>query len=179
MNKMLRNRIACDLKNLDDLNKIYPWIPNSISIRPKPIDIEKKKILSMEIQSDWNTYSDYILHVIFGYKYYVNDYGKKITPINNFSPSCNQNKWVFAPSMFRYNIIPESNHWILWCLEKDFSFDFPDELINQIIEEKIKFVLDLESNIDFQFAWYKNPKPTIPEFYHVQVFWICSFHNNN
>ena len=80
-------------------------------------------------------------------------------------------KLYFSYSLIWF-LLPESNHWILWCLEKDFSFDFPDELINQIIEEKIKFVLDLESNIDFQFAWYKNPKPTIPEFYHVQVFWI-------
>ena len=83
--------------------------------------------------------------------------------------------------MFRYNIIPESNHWVLWYLEKDFSFDFPDELINQIINEQIKFVLGLcsDSNLDsnFQFAWYKNPNPTIPEFYHVQVFWIKNTFN--
>lgn len=39
---MLRNRIDSDLETLDKLNQIYPWIPNSQSIRPCPQDIEKK-----------------------------------------------------------------------------------------------------------------------------------------
>lgn len=178
---MFRNKINSDLDNLDDLNKIYPWIPNSLSIRPKPEDIEKKKILSMEIQLNWNSYSDYIKHTIFDYKYFVNEFNKKITFSDNFviTNVFSHNKWVFAPSIFRYNLIPESNHWILWCPEKDFTFDFCDELINHIIEEKIKSVLDIESYSDFQFAWYKNPKPTIPEFYHVQVFWICNIDKLN
>lgn len=26
--------------------------------------------------------------------------------------------------------------------------------------------------VDFDFAWYENPKMSVPDFYHVQVFWI-------
>lgn len=32
-------------------------------------------MLSIENQSEWNTYSDYILYIIFDYKYYINEFG--------------------------------------------------------------------------------------------------------
>ena len=165
---MLRNKIDFSLASLDTINKIYPWIPNSSCIRPKPKDTEKKKELSLDIQSNWNSYTDYILYAIFDNKYELNAFNKKIVLIDKDKY---QNKWIFKQSMFRYDLIPESNHWVLWCIDKDFNFDFPDYFINCIIEEEIKKII--HSELNFQFAWYKNPKPTIPEFYHVQVFWTC------
>lgn len=172
---MLRTRIEPNLETLDILNQFYYWIPDSKSIRPKPQDLENKFLLSKQIESNWVGWKDYILHNIFGYKYDLNSDGKKfISSSNNNVLTCNN--WIFSPSVFRYNISnPETNHWILWNKEKNFYYDYPDELINQIIEEKItKHLGDNASCSSFEFVWYKNPKPTILEFYHVQVFWISN-----
>ncbi len=166
---MLRSRINSDLDSLDDLNRDYPWIPNSISIRPIPSDIEKKSLLSKQIQCEWIEYRDYILHFIFRKKFLTDNQGKKyICKENIIDP--NSDIWYFVPSTFRYNIIPESNHWVLWNIEKDFYYEHDEILINNIILNKLNLIgIDIKK---CQFAWYKNPKPTIPEFFHIQVFWI-------
>jgi hypothetical protein len=167
---MLRNKIDSSLSNLDALNQIYPWIPNSITIRPSPLDIQRKKQFLLKIQFEWKSYRDYICYKIFQQRYYIdsedNGYKKFVRPEYFKSKP----EWSFQPSMFRYNLIPESNHWVLWNSEHDFDYDYPDEIINEIITKRL--FCHLELGVPFQFVWYKNPKPTIPEFYHVQVFWI-------
>jgi hypothetical protein len=40
--------------------------------------------------------------------------------------------------------------------------------INKIITKNLQ---NITGSDNFDFAWYKNPKPTIKEFFHVQVFW--------
>ena len=171
---MLRTRIDYSLSNLDILNQIYPWIPNSITIRPSPEDIERKKKLSLEIQNNWKSYQDYIYCKIFQQRHYIDDEYKKFARPEHFNP---KPEWCFQPSMFRYNLIPESNHWVLWNSEHDFNYDYPDEIINEIITTRL--VCHLQLNTPFQFVCYKNPKPTIPEFYHVQVFWISRINKTN
>lgn len=93
--------------------------------------------------------------------------GKKHTLCTKFEYN---HKWIFKPSIFRYNVLPESNHWILWNSEQNFNHDYSDLLINQLISN---FIINIIGHDNYQFVWYKNPKPTIPEFFHVQVFWIC------
>jgi len=167
---MLNCKINSDLDFLDKLSKNYPWIPNSLSIRPTESNIEKKISLLNQIQDDWVETKDYIFHTIFGEKYYFNYDGKKFVQPTNFEFNI---KWSFQPSMFKYNLTnPDTNHWILWNSEQDLNWEYPEEKINHIIT--IKLTQHLTPNVPFQFVWYKNPKPTIPEFYHVQVFWICN-----
>jgi hypothetical protein len=163
---MLRNKINSDLETLDKLNLIYPWIPNSLCIRPKLEDIDKKNNLIQEINLKWVNHKDYIYNKIFGHKYYINNEFKKFIKYNFLKY---ENIWSFQPSLFKYNIILESNHWILWNCEKDFNFDFPEEEINEIIS---KYLHNLILNDNYQFVWYKNPKPSITDFFHIQVFWI-------
>lgn len=175
---MLRTRIDSDSEILDKLNKIYSWIPNSKSIRPSPQIIEKKKHLIQQIELNWKSQKDYIIHTIFGEKYYMNEEMgyKKFVP----SHSKSNYKWFFQPSMFPYNLeCEETNHWILWNSEKDFYFDFPEEEINEIIKRHLFY--HTEIGAPFEFVWYKNPKPTIKDFYHIQVFWISGIikENNN
>jgi hypothetical protein len=43
-----------------------------------------------------------------------------------------------------------------------------DEINNDIF---IAISNHLQGNNEFNFAWYINPKMTVPEFFHVQVFW--------
>lgn len=180
---MLRNKIDSNINCLDKLNQEYEWLPNSLSIRPTLEDIEKKKILYEKIELEWIGYLDYIYHEIFDFEYMVDKIsGKKYINLHHLNNFDKHKKWIFKPSIFRYNLIPESNHWILWNTDKDFNYDYPDELINQIIFEEIKKIINNDytnyynyNDYDYnkiQFAWYKNPKPTIPEIYHIHVFWI-------
>lgn len=170
---MLQSRIDCDLETLDKLNVIYPWIPNSQSIRPNIQSIEKKKHLIQQIELNWESPKDYINHTIFGFKYYINkDYKKFTCPeyLNQEYLKLNR-KWYFQPSMFPYNLdYKETNHWVLWNSEKEFDYDYSDEVINEIIKRNLFYQTEIGTT--FEFVWYKNPKPTVKEFYHVQVFWI-------
>lgn len=163
---MIRGRISSNPSDLNELNAIYPWIPNAQTIRPNAELVERKKILSQQIQSEWYSYRDYIMNMVWNTGWTTcKESGKKIALIQE-----NLCEWSFQPSQFRYGLVPESNHWILWNLHYDILYDYDDLYINKLLE---KFIIDVIGNPDknFDFAWYKNPKPTIPEFYHIQVFW--------
>jgi len=166
---MLRNKIGSELEILDKLSEIYHWIPNSKSIRPSLQIIEKKKNLNKNIELNWKSKKDYIIHTIFGEEYYVDEEtGYKFVHSKHFK---SYYKWFFKPSIFPYNLeCRETNHWILWNSEKDFNYDFPEEEINEIIKRHLFYQTQIGA--PFEFVWYKNPKPTINDFFHIQVFWI-------
>ena len=69
----------------------------------------------------------------------------------------------------------ETNHWILWNSTKDFNYDYEFDIINKVIENYLTCHTIIGT--PFQFAWYKDPKTTISEFYHVQVFWNSSINS--
>jgi len=172
---MLRTYIDCDLETLDRFNKIISWIPNSKSIRPSHRIIEKKKHLIQQIELNWRSQKDYITHTIFDEKYYVSEDFKKFTRPEYFKFN---RKWSFQPSMFPYNLeCRETNHWVLWNYDKNFDYDYPEEEINEIIKRNLFY--QTEIGTPFEFVWYKNPKPTIKEFYHIQVFWISGITKEN
>lgn len=78
--------------------------------------------------------------------------------------------WVFKPTKFRYNLPDCTAHWILW--NTDYSMDWKPN--SQEVTEVIFTLLYEHLGSDkFDFAWYINPKPTVTQFFHVQVFWIC------
>lgn len=166
MNKKIRSRINSDLDSLDRLNTLYNWIPNRHTIRPSPEQIQIKLEKILEIESEWESFFDFVLHNVFEQNYTINCTGKKF--IKEFSQSKLDN-WIFKPSDFKYQLSDNSNHFVLWSSEFNIEYDFDDLIINNVISNKIK---EIVGESDYDFAWYKNPKPTIQEFYHVQVFWI-------
>lgn len=49
---------------------------------------------------------------------------------------------------------------------------FPPEITEDEINADIGAALEAETGADgYQFVWYENPKMTVPDVYHVQVFW--------
>ena len=68
---------------------------------------------------------------------------------------------------FRYQIEPNTFHYIMWytCSKNELT----DEEITKNVEESIYNVIKTDK---FNFVWYENPKMTINDIYHVQVFWI-------
>ena len=49
-----------------------------------------------------------------------------------------------------------------------YTYTPPDEEITRDIDEAIKEIVNHDN---YKFVWYVNPKMTIPEVFHVQVFW--------
>jgi len=170
---MIRNIISSNIDSLNDLNKQYIWLPNSESIRPNQFDLTHKQYRLNQITNEWVSLADYIRFKIFGQKAYLNSLNKKQILVK--PDQATQHilpKFVFAESEFKYNLIPESNHWIMWLSEFTQNEMLTIELINTINEEITNQLTKIIGSEKFDFAWYKNPKPTVDEFLHVQVFWI-------
>jgi hypothetical protein len=161
---MIRNKINCDKETLNKLNSKYSWIPNETSIRPSVDDISKKNELIDYINKTWLSTKDYILNNVFNESKMSNEHF-------NFVVRYDSDKWVFSECIFRYNLPKYANHYILWYSGQNYYYNFDDEVINNKIEEELSKFLNHNY---FDFAWYKNPKPSVPEFYHIQVFWTLT-----
>ena len=149
---MLRRKISSNITDLNKLNKTYKWIPNEFTIRPDYQTLEYKKNFSKQILEKWSSLNEYIYHEVF-----------------QANPN---NTWVFQPSIFRYNIPYTANHYVLWNIEHNLYDNIDDEIINNKIIDELNKLFGTSNDNIYDFAWYKNPKPTVPEYYHVQVFWI-------
>ena len=153
-------KINSDIETLNKYNSIYSWIPNESQIRPTPLNILMKERLLNIINEQYNSYNDYILINVFNQKYIMEN--KKVSAIKS---NINLNK--FQVNLFKYNLHPKTFHYVMW-----YTYDR-----NELNDEKI--TLDIKNAIyniiltdNFNFVWYENPKMSIPDIYHVQVFWI-------
>lgn len=142
-------KISSNLDILNLLNKKYNWIPNADNVRPNNDIIDKKNEYLKYLETKHGSIKDGIICDIFG--------------MNKNNLSC---KKKFIKNRFGYNI--NSNHYVMWYLlynEKELS----DDIINMDIYFNL---YELLQNTNFNFAWYVNPKMTISDIFHVQVFWI-------
>jgi len=164
---MAVKQISSNLEELNKLHALHAWIPNEDMIRPNSEDLCIKKNAMREICDDWLDTYHYILHTIFGLGY--DSIAKK-----KFVPDVfNLPEWTFQESLFRYNLPHETNHYVLWFSKynhEDGKTMIDAETIDAIISSELR---NITSNCDY--AWYINPKPSVHDFFHVQVFWIvCS-----
>lgn len=159
--ELVRSRISSDTCELDILNMIYPWIPNSSQIRPLPEQLVEKHAGMNAVNETWKSMRDYILHQIFD-KPVLEDLDGKLGAAD---ADVTATSIVFCVSQFPYNVQHGGKHWILWfgCHEE------PNININNVILKKLQ---DYLGHDDFDYAWYQNPKMSLPDFYHVHVFWV-------
>jgi hypothetical protein len=142
---MLCSKISSDPAVLEVLSARRPWIPNAQTMRPTPEDLAKKMAwLAMPAMQPPSQLKQYLLDTLF-----------------------KGDTWAFSPAMFRYNTTGE--HYVLWNSEHDYYFDYDDDHIDSIITGLLTHIV---GNTNFDYAWYKNPKPSVPELYHVHVFWV-------
>lgn len=160
---MLRCKINSDIQVLNELHEKHWWIPNETMIRPSPKILEDKRIFSNYILNKWTSFRDYILDTHF--KYTINIKYGRIYIDNEVKKS----EWNFQKSLFPYDIPNSVNHYILWNSIYDYNNNMDDSIINEIIKDTLESMLATDK---FDFVWYKNPKPSIPELWHCQVFWI-------
>jgi hypothetical protein len=146
----LRCRISSDIDVLDGLHVLYPWIPNSQMIRP--LNRAKKEEEIAEIARTWVSFTDFIKHFVF-----------QIPAFRSFDGWCvgsaePREKVVLEKANFPYNVPVGTLHYVLWFYDRTPEENEVTDILNQLL-------VDGE-----QFVWYINPKMTIPEIFHVQVF---------
>ena len=102
---------------------------------------------------------DYVLHEVFEKPVQVDEENKLYVSDDEIAP----NTIKFCPNQFPYNTA--GRHHVLWfgCNEE------PNINITNVVMRELKRHLGHDN---FDFAWYCNPKMSLPDFYHVQVFWV-------
>jgi hypothetical protein len=163
MLRMLCCQISSDIQDLNELHRQYNWIPDENMIRPTPAILEDKRAFSEYVLRNWTSFRDFILDTHFKYPVDSKDGHKYICD------KVEKSEWTFQKSLFPYNLPPEVNHYILWNSLYDYFNDFDESVINTIIKDTLEITVGAGN---FDFAWYKNPKPSIPELWHCQVFWV-------
>lgn len=158
----LNMRIHPNYEVLNAYNELYSWIPNGNQIRPTGMNILMKERLIDKINKEYISTRDYILIEIFNYKFNKNKENKyKVINDNNIK------LYKFQVCLFKYGINPKTFHYQMWytcdkseLIDKEINKDIYNSIYNIIKSDKFKFV------------WYENPKMSIEDIYHVQVFWI-------
>ena len=108
----------------------------------------------------YQSLKDYILDDVFNFNCKFNSNGKMFVPPENIF-----HKKILSKNKYPYQLPKNTNHYLMWYTYQPKT----DYKINQDIFDSLKNIL---GNTNFEYVWYKNPKPTIPELFHVQVFWI-------
>jgi hypothetical protein len=163
MCNILRSKISSNIQDLNELHKKYYWIPDENMIRPTPKILEDKREFSNYVLHNWMSFKDFILDTHFKFPIDIEDGHIYVLDITN------KNEWHFTKSLFPYNLPENVNHYVLWNSFSDCFHSFEDSIINNIIKHTIESMIDTDK---FDFAWYIIPKPSIPELWHCQVFWI-------
>ena len=155
----MQGRVPSNFDELDVLSEVYEFLPNSTTCRPSPEQISLKQNTLTVLEKEWVTVYDYICAVVFGCQTWYTVDGRRqstrsITGLKRFQPS-----------LFPYQI-RSGYHYVMWYG----SSDKPSEQsITQDISNSIKEIIGPEA--PFSFGWYENPKMSVPEVCHYQVFW--------
>jgi hypothetical protein len=169
--------LRCEMPDVNDLDyhhaNGFDWIPNSSTIRPSAAVAQQKLVGMTSISSSWFSFDDYILCKVFGKEHEV--YENRLFRVKNSSSSTEESKFdlvsasdrVFVPNKYPYNV--SGNHWVLWygCRDRVHS----SEEINEHIQIELTKITSKYDDVLFDYIWYVNPKMSIPEFFHVHVFW--------
>jgi len=160
----LNCRVSSDIEKLTEYNKEYSWIPGIDNIRPNKIILKNKKKYFEYIDKWYESMFDYIMINIFKLKSTLNDIGKlKILDINE-----GKNTMRFIKNEFYYNLPEQTNHFVIWYYIADKLYIDDNRINNDINKELVKIV----KNKNFKYIYYENPKKSIPDIYHLHVFWI-------
>jgi hypothetical protein len=60
----------------------------------------------------------------------------------------------------------------MWYGDAQKPYAYGDDSTDRINADINEALTQMCEEVEFDFAWYENPAMTVPEFYHVQVFWV-------
>lgn len=135
---------------MEALHAKHPWVPGSDSIRPSEATLALKR---EAMSSSGGTFSvDEWSRQFFGAAW---------SDVLQGSSPCRR-KYHFAPNTFPYDVPEGTHHYVLW-LPSATAVD--DDIVNRYCMEAVSALGGCD------FVWYVNPKMTVPDIWHVQVFW--------
>lgn len=166
-NKVIFNcKISSDKNNLERWHQKFDWIPGFNNVHPSKELLHKKYVDHVFMPLIYRSVKDYI---------YINNFNFNSTLITcsnstDIKFKCLRKdikfKNVFIKNEYPYDVPINTNHYILWY--SHYSFSRNEKKINKDIYNSLHQLLKHEN---FEFVWYENPKMSVPDIYHVQVFW--------
>ena len=163
--QLLRRKISSDIDDLQVLHATYPFVPAADQVRPSPAMKEQKAIKLKEITEQWRDFVDFIYHMAFDCPFLEGDDKRRVVAQRHRNTITRDGRHSFKPNIFPY--MTQGNHYVMWFPEKEQKRT--DDQITETINASIKFLVGSDQ---YDFGWYVNPKMTVPEFFHVQVFWV-------
>eukprot|EP00808_Paulinella_micropora_P003531 g5566.t1 len=159
------HRVSGSLEDLTFLHRRWPWIPGPENIRPLPSTLTLKEAFHLMLCDIYETSTDYILHAVFGFIPRMCKETGRLKVLREqvlMHPRLHR----FTHNQFPYDLPPGTNHYVSWYTVR------PPLLTDEEICHDIKMELrKLLGHDRFDFIWYENPKMSIPDLYHLQVFW--------
>jgi len=159
----MNQEICCSEENLNNLHKSYHWIPCRVQTRPIDEILILKEKMNAQNKKLYNSKEDEILINYFGYESTLLICGKQFKLKSSIL--LNQEKKVICiQNEYPYQVPECTFHYVLW-----YSYlDIDKSKINEDIFQCLK---EINEEKKFEFVWYENPSMSVPEVYHVQVFW--------
>lgn len=154
-------RIPCNTDSLNTIHHLKNWIPSGNQIRPLPETVEEKEKDYLNFGRFYSSVKDQILIRYFNYSSKINRTTNKIESkiiLDNVRDK------RFVKNEYPYQVPTGTYHYVMWYTYQNTS----DEEINYDIKNSL---YELVGHKSFEFVWYENPKMSVPEIYHVQVFW--------
>jgi hypothetical protein len=118
----------------------------------------------MNIERFYLSTNHYIYDSVFGFETNMTTSGKFAARVPDEEEDRHKNG-VLVPNNYPYQL-DEGSHYVMW-----YSHGCPQEGDPKINDDIYHSLMSLLGHDKFEFVWYENPKMTVPEIYHVQVFW--------
>eukprot|EP00802_Teleaulax_amphioxeia_P017662 Tamp_17827.p1 GENE.Tamp_17827~~Tamp_17827.p1 ORF type:complete len:336 (-),score=26.30 Tamp_17827:314-1321(-) len=194
----LRCRVSPDVEHLRMLHEQHWWLPSPEQIRPSAEVRAIKEATIERIMGQYQSPVDFVLSSVFDAPATRGKDGKLAVnrapttggateewsqeSIQKVFTAYKIKPYKFAPNNFPYNLDEGARHFVMWyntpkLLKSD------DEVTRDIFRELRRHLMESQGVTDvatadaslppFDFAWYVNPKMTIPFIAHVQVFWVA------
>ena len=159
----MNQKICCSEENLNDLHKSTGWIPCREQTHPIDEILNVKEKMNAQNKKLYYSKEDEILINYFGYESILLISKDQFKLKSSVSLNV-EKKIICIPNEYPYQVPYGTFHYVLW-----YSYlDIDKSKINEDIFQCLK---EINEEKKFEFVWYENPSMSVPEVYHVQVFW--------
>ena len=162
---MLKCRINASSESLTKLHAKYPWIPSGSDVRPSVHVLTQKAKDMSQVMFFYESLRDYLLEDIFGISTEINANGKcfvRKLPTSFFELDSN-----LTENKYPYQVADKTKHYVLWYPMFSREATLSDF---QITRDITRHLIRISGEFNLNFVWYVNPKMTITNLFHVQVF---------
>jgi hypothetical protein len=154
-------KIPSGIDQLAELQRVALWIPGPANVRPSEEVKEAKAAHIDSVLRMYATEGDYVMATVLGAATEADMNG-----LLRACPLAARHKCL-QRNEFPYQMPEGTRHFVMWySYELDAVADEPE--ITADIEQALRTRCRSDA---FEFVWYLNPKMTIPDIFHVQVFW--------